>query len=766
MAEFNDKFWELIAEEGHVAFEDLPSRIGKVLTDHPNLVQLENVDTTVVYSGGYGGAGMTPAAQDLASRSAGTIGIIDETKTGQALGNMVDEFYADPQAFESKYSNYIDFEGYDFQNAPPEARKEFLNKMFENFEPASNHFASHAKGNIITMTPASDVSRVYAQQEIPKIVEGMLDGRITEINGRSVAEFDELLKPFRDPDFKPSLDPDNYSYQAIKDQFDGDFRANVKSQGLDFHSDATRTQDGGFNRDATRTVLDADQADIRNLGASENVRVDAPDLNGLNAHDINGLKAGRARLSSADELGELRGFAATPDGSTSYLIDTKNSTIYTVTGDDLTGVQKFDSSKDAGQAYGRLLGEAADASPDAFKGLPKVHNSLGSLTKHIDDLGRAPWRKALGAFGDGAAEFGGKASKILGPLGVAAAAAEVYGLEMKLQDYEEFGLVSEDAMLAYRGILTAHTAQATVDPSLVGGEVAVQVAHDQWAKAYGIDDNVKEALEPGSLLEDVGDAAKWLGDQAEAAGMAVKDYAVSRWNDPGKLGEDWDAIKDAAESAAIAAGETITYAADVIVDTAEVVGDYAEDRFENPEKLLDDAAIVGNAIQENAEAVGEVVLEKAEAVGNAIEEKADAIGNSISNGVKDAWNYLFGDDSPGETSYNVPETVPFGEAVQQFSVDREALNTMDPQHTLAETQLAHNPEAEAMFLRLNETGIARFPADALTGETPQARIGGVLKQAHTIDRDLAAEHSQEQELETTQDLQYAHADDYDYSAMG
>jgi len=445
------------------------------------------------------------------------------------------------------------------------------------------------------------------------------------------------------------------------------------------------------------------------------------------ALDDAALADSKARIAATDELGELRGFAATPDGSTSHLIDTKTSTIYTLTGDDLTGVQKFDNSQDAGHAFGRLMSEAAETHPSTFKGLPGVHNSLGALGSHIDDLGRPAWRKALGAFGEGAAEFGGKATKILGPLGIGFAGTEAYALEMKLQDYEEFDLVPEEAMLAYRGILTAHTAQATVDPSLVGGEVAVQVAFDEWAKAYGIVDNVKEALEPGSLLEDVADGAKWLGDQAEAAGMAVKDYAVSRWNDPGRLGEDWDNIKDTAEDAAVAAGNAIGYA-------AEAVGDYAVDRYKNPEKLLDDA-----------QAVGETIGEGAQLVGGAVIDGAESVGGAISSGAKGAWNYLFGNDESSvpedaiDSTDIPPPVVPFGQAVGQFSDDRKILRELDPQSELQVTQAANHPEAEAMFIRLNDEGMTRFPKAALEGDTPQDRVGEILTQAREIDTDRMAE---------------------------
>ena len=82
--------------------------------------------------------------------------------------------------------------------------------------------------------------------------------------------------------------------------------------------------------------------------------------------------------------------------------------------------------------------------------------------------------------------------------------------------------------------------------------------------------------------------------------------------------------------------------------------------------------------------------------------------------------------------------------------------------------MANDPESEAMLLRLNEAGLQRFPAEALSGDTPQIRMGGLLQQAHTIDRDLLAERSQDLESENTQDLQqaYSHSEEYDYDAVG
>ncbi|MEP1231569.1 MAG: hypothetical protein ABJG88_12920 [Litorimonas sp.] len=348
---------------------------------------------------------------------------------------------------------------------------------------------------------------------------------------------------------------------------------------------------------------------------------------------------------------------------------------------------------------------------------------------------------ALGAFGEGAAEFGGKASKILGPLGVAAAGAEVYGLESKLRDYEEFGLVPEEAMLAYRANLTAHTAQATVDPSLVGGEVVVQAAHDQWAKAYGISDEVKEALEPGSLLEDVYDATQWLEAQASAAGMAVKDYAVDRFHNPEKIGDDLERIGDAA----------LNFGSDVLETTGQAVdavGDYADARWNNPALFADDA---------------------------------QAVGGAIKDGVMGVWGSLFGKDEPSslertlENAGATPPFIPYSQGVEQFVNDRETLNAQDPQAQWTETRAANHPSAEAMLVRLHDAGIERLPSDIIAGETARERVSDVLTVTHDIDKslNLQADNNRDQgqgqeqlQSEGTQNQNVTHAytqEEYDYA---
>jgi len=519
--------------------------------------------------------------------------------------------------------------------------------------------------------------------------------------------------------------------EAIKSAEIPDAKATTLDLDAKTLSQVERIRDESLGRSPDRGADGPDRGNTPDSGPDR-----APDASAKPPAALD--EAGRAdaatRLSGADELGELRSFAATPDGSVSHIIDTKNSTIYTLNGDDVSGVQKFDSSKEAGHAFGKMMDEAAQAHPNTFKGLPEVHNSLGSLGNHIDDLGRPTWRKALGAAGDTAAEFGGKATKILGPLGVAAAGAEVYGLEMKLQDYEKFGLVPEEAMTAYRANLVAHTAQATVDPSLVGGEAVVQGAHELWANQYGIDDKVKEALAPGSLVKDVYGAKQWLDAQALKAQMEVADYVKEVWNDPNKIVRDVEAVGDAVIDTAVNTAQAIGNAA---VDTAEAVGGYASSRFEEPEKLLDDAAAAGSAIYH-------------------------APGR--------AWNALFGPDEPSalerslEAAGSTPPFVPYGQAAQQFSDDREILRASDPQAALPVTQAANHPEAEATFVRLHEAGIERFPAEAIKGDTAQERVGNILVQAQEIDQDLQAERALEQQADLNQHVQphYQAEEEYEY----
>jgi hypothetical protein len=52
-------------------------------------------------------------------------------------------------------------------------------------------------------------------------------------------------------------------------------------------------------------------------------------------------------------------------------------------------------------------------------------------------------------------------------------------------------------------MLAAHIAQATVDPTLIGGEAAIQTMSNDLAEKYSIPEHIQKELEPGLLLKTI-----------------------------------------------------------------------------------------------------------------------------------------------------------------------------------------------------------------------------------------------------------------------
>jgi len=125
-------------------------------------------------------------------------------------------------------------------------------------------------------------------------------------------------------------------------------------------------------------------------------------------------------------------------------------------------------------------------------------------------------------------------------------------------------------------------------------------------------------------------------------------------------------------------------------------------------------------------------------------------------------------DASQESTFSKPtdstsDFVPYEQAVQQFSDDREILRASDPEATLPITQAANHSEAEATFVRLNDAGIERFPAAALEGDNAQERVGNILVQAQEIDQDLQAERARDQSgAHNEQVKSYQAEDEYAY----
>ncbi len=732
-------FWEAVGADGPVSIDDLGERIDDVLVAHPEFIRLEGVHSYALYSGAVLHGGATQAAVDLAERTDGAIGVINNTPTGQALepfaklasGIVANKargitFAAASDNLESlraQYGNYIKI---------PDAAQEDILELFEAkswdlFKPASAHFAHHASGNVITITPDATADRVYAQSEVPHIADGLRPDpetgirRITHVNGVAAEVFDQTLEKL------PPLEGTPYratealldgvgktqasAYEPLRAEFDETFKANFRDAGGRVSADVAIDGSQGYS---SKTALDADNWDKVSPGLDGKV---AP-------HSYEGLieqhtaikyqDASLEKLRSADAAGKLRTF--TDEAGTTHAVDLQGHATYTLDFDADTGRPiigngvQFPDAESAGRAFGQSLSSHGD--------LSSVQRSLAGAAEHLSDLGRPKWASQIDDIASESGRFLGRASKVLGPLGVGAAGLEVASLEMKLQDFEDFGLVDPEAMLAYRAILVTHTAQATVDPTLIGGEAITQGAFFQWKEHYGIDEKVGKALAPGSLVKDVYTAKAWLDAQADAAGEAALEYAASVIENPGRLKEDMENIRnataDAIESAYDASVENLQAA-------SEVLENYASSRIEDPSLILQDLKDVGETTLDlGIKGMGTVnplfkplvaVIENYRA-GPEIEESVDT-----------------GAPIAGDPNIEGSRIISMREALQDLHDTQTQLTASDPKGESNLSQVLNNPEGQAIFIVLVDARVDGLRVEYPPETEPNIRIKGLFETA-------------------------------------
>jgi len=168
------------------------------------------------------------------------------------------------------------------------------------------------------------------------------------------------------------------------------------------------------------------------------------------------------------------------------------------------------------------------------------------------------------------------------------------------------------------------------------------------------------------------------------------------------------------------------------------------------------------------EKVKDTVKDAADAVSGRAESAIENVREKTGLGSSDE-NAPLGDEASLRYAINqagsTPPFIPFRQAVQAFADDRELLRANDPEATLSITQAANHPEAEAMFVRLNDAGIEQFPSEALRADTPEDRVGNILVQAQEIDKTLEAERALEQENLNAHTAP-SYEDEYDHSFGG
>lgn len=235
-------------------------------------------------------------------------------------------------------------------------------------------------------------------------------------------------------------------------------------------------------------------------------------------------------ISGADDLRKhvndmlndpsTKGFVASEDGKKMYFYNDRTNTFLILDPNSPSGGSVYrpktptqgantfiSNFNKTGNDLGRMP-TIVEGGLDAVRGALKAPGVLGKIADVADDAG-----KVLG-----------KLCKVLGPLGAIAAGVEVVGLGSKAHAAVKYGALSPDAIAAYDTLLAAHVAQDAADPTIVGGEAAIQLAYEEWCKKYNVPEYLKKDLEPSSLMEMVTGQIK-LGQQQQAP--AVKSASLT-----------------------------------------------------------------------------------------------------------------------------------------------------------------------------------------------------------------------------------------------
>lgn len=236
-------------------------------------------------------------------------------------------------------------------------------------------------------------------------------------------------------------------------------------------------------------------------------------------------------VSNIADNARTQSFWTDNNGRVAYMFSEEHKAVLAVTSD-RTGhvvsatMRRFETAEEAANFFGEMRSRVARVSgampsivSDGIRGLRAAYQSTHG--------GLIP--PALRNAGDDVGRFLGKASKVLGVVGVFAASAEATNLALNARDLTRFGNLHPDAIAEYDTLLAGHITQATADPTLLGGELATQAWFNDWADRWGLEEHERAQLQPGSLLADLqagvelaNTAIKAVAQQAlEAAGHAA-----------------------------------------------------------------------------------------------------------------------------------------------------------------------------------------------------------------------------------------------------
>lgn len=135
------------------------------------------------------------------------------------------------------------------------------------------------------------------------------------------------------------------------------------------------------------------------------------------------------------------------------------------------------------------------------------------------------FNRAASPFLQGAKKLGLIALGSLPIVGLLADTAEAQELDGKVQAAITRGEISEGALLEYHTILAGKIA-AGFDPSVLGGDIGVQAAFNDWAERNHVQGELREALQPSSLALMMRDGAGYIVENADRIPESIADVSV------------------------------------------------------------------------------------------------------------------------------------------------------------------------------------------------------------------------------------------------
>ena len=388
-------------------------------------------------------------------------------------------------------------------------------------------------------------------------------------------------------------------------------------------------------------------------------------------------------------------------------------------------LERGTADRPAGHIFRDHLQEAAERFPDFHEGsLPaRITGGVNGVADAVAEANKTGVWKTLGNVAEDSGKFLGKASKILGPVGVGAATYEAATLEAKAREFEEYGALSEDAVMQYDLILVGHVGQATVDPTLVGGEALTKTAFETWANHHEITDEMKAELAPGLLIDLVG-----------KAGQAIYDT--------------YDDVKG--------------YGEDLAREVTEGLEDIAG--MPSHRRMIDDmdpySAPRGNGLKDF---LGLPKFSPSFGTGSWQEGALQMDGQSQGQTLGEAsiQQASFSEAAISESS----GTVSLEDAIVMLAEDEQTLSlSAQDGHSSPIQEALNHPDAAHMFKTLHINGVTTLKADITPNMGAEDRASELLLAGRdaTLEAGLPMP-SEARELEATQELNNSYEDDYSLS---